>query len=178
MVHSVFVCPTWTKINCTPNNGENTSRFSHQLSKFTYQMTCPSAEPEKNSVPLFELIQETEFTASRWQTSRSLIATGSLSVRVSQAATCPLYMPLIKLVGSFWLYSKQINGLHGFRFIKGLFGFSGQMKRTVHEVTLNHNHRKHSKTKRKAHQFPKYTNHTTNRYCFAETLCRNMIWPI
>lgn len=51
------------------------------------QITCPSDEPEKNSVPLFELIQDTDVTASRWHTSRSLIATGSFSVRVSQAAT-------------------------------------------------------------------------------------------
>lgn len=50
-------------------------------------MACPSEDPEKNSVPLFEFIQDTEFTASRWHTSRSLIPTGSLSALVSHEAT-------------------------------------------------------------------------------------------
>lgn len=91
---------------------------------FVYQIIRPSNDPEKNSVPVFELIHKTELTASWWHTSRSLIATKLFSARVSHAPTWPEWNPLTKLVESFGLYSKQIIGLGGFKFNNGVFGFS------------------------------------------------------
>lgn len=108
-----------------------------------YQITCPSNDPEKNSVPLLELIHKTELTAPRWQTSNSLMATRLLSARVSQQPTWPDSIPLASVVWSFGLYSKQTIELGGFNVSIGAFGFSGLKKKYLKIRMLSKKKKKH-----------------------------------
>lgn len=95
-------------------SGSMKSTSKRSLSfRVSHQITWPSAPPEKNSVPVLLLTQRTEFTLSRWQTSRGVLETGLAPVRVSHEQHWPFDCPLTRMFASFWWYSMQIDGLEG-----------------------------------------------------------------
>lgn len=112
---------TWSSVF----SGSMKSTSNRSLSfRVSHQMICPSAPPEKNSVPVLLLTQRTELTLSRWQTSRGVVETGRTPVRVSQAQHWPVTWPLARVVVSFWWNSMHVDALVGESVKSGRLGFS------------------------------------------------------